>query len=94
MRHPLVKMAAVVGLPDARLGEVVSAYVELHAGKSAAQSDIIAFCAARMANFRVPRRVEFIREWPITGSGKIQKHLLSAALQGPPEITHPTEENP
>ena len=94
MRHPLVKMAAVVGLPDARLGEVVSAYVELHAGKSAAQSDIIAFCAARMANFRVPRRVEFIREWPITGSGKIQKHLLSAALQGSPEITHPTEENP
>lgn len=92
MRHPVVKMAAVVGMPDARLGEVVLAFVELHASMSATESEIIAFCASRMANFRVPRRVQFVREWPITGSGKIQKHLLPATRQGPGATTHPTKE--
>lgn len=92
MRHPMVKMAAVVGMPDARLGEVVMAFVELHASMSATESEIIAFCAARMANFRVPRRVRLVREWPLTGSGKIQKHLLPATRQEPSATTHPIED--
>lgn len=92
MRHPKVKMAAVTGMPDARLGEVVLAHVELHAGMTATEPEIIEFCAGRMANFRVPRRVQFIADWPMTGSGKIQKHLLPAAQPvHPPPSNQPGE---
>jgi fatty-acyl-CoA synthase/long-chain acyl-CoA synthetase len=76
MRHPEIKMAAAIPMPDARLDEVVLAIVELAEGSHATEDDIIAFCKPRMANFRVPRAVRFVREWPLTGSGKIHKHAL------------------
>jgi fatty-acyl-CoA synthase/long-chain acyl-CoA synthetase len=76
LRHPKIRMAAAIPTPDPRLEEVVLAIVELKQGEEATESDIIAFCKSRMANFRVPRIVRFIEEWPMTGSGKIQKHVL------------------
>ena len=76
LSHPKIKMAAVIGAPDERLGEVVMAIVELREGEAASEQEIIDYCAARMANFRVPRIVRFTRDWPLTGSGKIQTHVL------------------
>ena len=76
LRHPKVKMAAAIPVPDPRLDEVVLAVVELREGAEATESEIIDFCKPRMANFRVPRMVRFVSEWPMTGSGKIQKHIL------------------
>jgi acyl-CoA synthetase (AMP-forming)/AMP-acid ligase II len=76
LRHPKIKMAAVIGAPDPRLVEVPMAIVELKEGASATGQEIIEFCAARMANFRVPRQVRFTTDWPLTGSGKIQIHVL------------------
>jgi acyl-CoA synthetase (AMP-forming)/AMP-acid ligase II len=82
MRHPKVKMAAAIPAPDARLDEVVMAIVELKAGAQTTDLEIIEFCKTRMANFRVPRIVHFIDEWPMTGSGKIQKHALIERFSG------------
>jgi len=76
LRHPKIKMTAVFGVPDERLQEVVMAIVELRDNASATGDEIIEFCRERMANFRVPRYVRFIDSWPMTGSGKIQKHVL------------------
>jgi len=76
LRHPKIKMTAVIGVPDERLQEVVMAIVELHDNASATEGEIFEFCRERMANFRVPRYVNFIDSWPMTGSGKIQKHVL------------------
>ena len=76
LTHPKVKQAAVIGLPDDRLTEVPFAIVELVANAHVPESEIIAYCAERMANFRVPRAVRFTDSWPMTGSGKIQRHLL------------------
>jgi fatty-acyl-CoA synthase/long-chain acyl-CoA synthetase len=76
LRHPKVRMAVAIAAPDPRLDEVVLAIVELKKGEQATESEIIEFCKPRMANFRVPRIVRFIDEWPMTGSGKIQKHVL------------------
>jgi acyl-CoA synthetase (AMP-forming)/AMP-acid ligase II len=76
LQHPKVKMALVIGAPDRRLQEVVMAIIELQPGESATEQEFIDFCAKRMANFRVPKFVKFIAEWPLTGSGKIERHIV------------------
>jgi acyl-CoA synthetase (AMP-forming)/AMP-acid ligase II len=77
--HPAVAQVAVVPRADPRLGEVPVAFVELRAGASADEDEIVAFCRTRTAGYKVPRRVHFVAtgEWPLTDSGKIQKRALS-----------------
>jgi acyl-CoA synthetase (AMP-forming)/AMP-acid ligase II len=74
--HPAVKLAQVVAGPDPRLGEVCVGYVELRAGASATEEELIAHCRERLASFKVPRRIRFVGDWPMTGSGKIQRLQL------------------
>jgi fatty-acyl-CoA synthase len=75
-RHPQVIEAAVVARPDARWGETPCAFVTLkpHGGAASAE-DIIAFCRANMAHFKVPKTVVF-GPLPKTSTGKIQKFVL------------------
>lgn len=80
MQLPAVKQVAAFGVPDDRLVEVVAVAIELREGHSASAAEIIDYCKARTANFRVPRHVRFVSEWPLTGSGKIQKRLLKEAF--------------
>ncbi|SEM48791.1 fatty-acyl-CoA synthase [Loktanella fryxellensis] len=81
MHHPAVSLCAVVAQPDARWGEVPCAFVELKAGQSVTEADLIAFVRARLAGFKSPKRVVF-GELPKTSTGKIQKFELrkTAAL--------------
>ena len=74
-RHPAVKLAQVVGIPDARYAEVPAAFVELKPGEVATAQDLIAHCKAEIAGFKVPRQVRFVTEWPMSTS-KIQKFRL------------------
>ncbi|MEP7457305.1 AMP-binding protein [Phyllobacterium sp. SB3] len=76
LHNPHIKQVAVIGAPDDRLSEVVMAIVELKEGAGLNEADVIRFCTGKVANFRIPRYVRFTSEWPLTGSGKIQKHLL------------------
>ncbi len=76
LRHPKVKQAQVISVPDPRLTEVVLAYLELKDGVEAAEEEILSFCRGRIANFKVPRYVLFTKEFPMTASGKIQKFKL------------------
>ena len=75
-QHPAIRQAAVIGRPDDRMGEVVVAVVETVSPGSVTEEDVIAFCRERLANFRVPRAVHFVEEWPMTSSGKILKPAL------------------
>jgi fatty-acyl-CoA synthase/long-chain acyl-CoA synthetase len=77
---PAVARVAVVGGPDPRLGEVPVAFVELNAGASLTEEELIEFCRREMADFKVPRRVLFVSDWPMTESGKVQKGELKAWL--------------
>ena len=80
-RHPKVKQAQVIGVPDPRLGEVAAAYVILKDGESASPSELIDWSKARMANFRVPRYVKIVDSFEnigMTGSAKVQKNKLRA----------------
>jgi fatty-acyl-CoA synthase len=76
--HPKVKMAAVLGVPDKRLGEVCMAYIEPKPDQDPSEEEIIEFCKESMANYKVPRYVKFISgsEFPLTGSAKVQKFKL------------------
>jgi long-chain acyl-CoA synthetase len=74
--HPKVKEAAVIGLPDERLGETVKAFVVLKDGETATEEEIIAFCRERMAAYRVPRAVEFRQDLPKSIIGKVLRREL------------------
>src|SRR4051812_13652978 len=74
-RHPAVLAAAVVAKPDERWGETPCAFVELKPGASVTEMDVIHFCRAHLARFKVPRAVVF-GELAKTSTGKIQKFLL------------------
>jgi len=78
-RHPAVKLAQVVGVPDGRLVEVAAAFVERHADTSVTEAELIAFCRGEIAGFKVPRHVRFVTEWPMSTS-KIQKFRLRDQL--------------
>jgi acyl-CoA synthetase (AMP-forming)/AMP-acid ligase II len=78
-RHPAVKLAQVVGVPDAKYVEIPAAFVELFPGQSATAEELIAFCRKDISSFKVPRHVRFVTEWPMSAS-KIQKYQLRARL--------------
>lgn len=75
-QHPGVRQVAVIGRPDDRMGEVVVAIVEPVTAGGVSEAEVIEFCRGRLANFRVPRAVHFVQEWPTTSSGKILKPAL------------------
>jgi acyl-CoA synthetase (AMP-forming)/AMP-acid ligase II len=78
-RHPAVKLAQVIGRPDARLGEVPVAFVETRPGREVAAAALVEHCRAGLASFKVPREVRFVTEWPMS-STKIQKYRLREQL--------------
>lgn len=79
--HPAVLRSALVPLAHARLKEVPVAFVQLRPTGVITPEQLIAFCAERLASFKVPRHVVFVSEFQMTGSGKIQKPVLVEQAQ-------------
>jgi acyl-CoA synthetase (AMP-forming)/AMP-acid ligase II len=75
-RHPAVDDAAVFGVPDAEWGERVHAAVQLRAGMTATEREIIDFCRTQLADYKAPRAVSFHTEFPRDTAGKLVKRLL------------------
>ncbi|HEX5228126.1 MAG TPA: AMP-binding protein [Bryobacteraceae bacterium] len=72
--HPKVAEAHVVGLPDAKLGEIVAAWIRLKA--PAEEEEILVFCRGQIAHFKVPQHIRFVDEFPMTVTGKVQKYRI------------------
>jgi long-chain acyl-CoA synthetase len=83
LRHPAVREAAVVGVPDAYRGETVWAYVSLRPGTTATPAELIGFCRAELAAYKYPRRVEVLADLPKTPTGKLlRRELRERAIDG------------
>ena len=76
--HPSVSEAQVIGVPSARYGEEVMAWVRLREGTSPAlaDTDLLAFCTGQIATYKIPRYWKIVTEFPMTVTGKVQKFRM------------------
>jgi fatty-acyl-CoA synthase len=80
LSHPAIAGAQVFGLPDARLGEEVAAWIILRPGASLDADGVRAFCKDRIAHYKVPRHIRFVDAFPLTATGKPQKFRMREAM--------------
>jgi fatty-acyl-CoA synthase len=75
-RHRKISNAQVFGVPDKELGEEVAAWIKLEEGTTASEEEIRQYCKGRLPNSHVPRYIKFVREFPTTPLGKVQKFKM------------------
>ena len=80
--HLAVQDVAVIGVPDSKFGEIVVAWIIAAANHSPSEADILAHCRGTIAHYKVPARVRFVAELPMTPSGKIQKFIMRSIETG------------
>jgi fatty-acyl-CoA synthase len=78
LRHPKVLDVSIVGVPDPIMGEAVMAFVIPREGATLTAEEVVAFARGKIANFKVPKHVEIVDRFPLTGSGKVQKFKQKA----------------
>jgi acyl-CoA synthetase (AMP-forming)/AMP-acid ligase II len=83
LRHPDIQQAAVIGIPDDRLGEVGMAFLVTRSGDPAEVDGILAWCREQMANYKVPRAIEILDALPLNATGKVEKLVLKARVVKP-----------
>ncbi|MBA8735087.1 AMP-binding protein [Chromobacterium violaceum] len=79
-RHPKIQDVQVIGVPDARYGEELCAWIRLRDGECATAEDIRSFCQGQIAHYKIPRYIEFVDSFPMTVTGKIQKYLMRRTM--------------
>jgi len=75
-RHPKIQSVQVFGVPDAKYGEEVCAWIVLRAGEQASAEEIQDFCHGQIAHYKVPKYIRFVDELPMTVTGKVQKFVM------------------
>ncbi len=75
-RHPKVQDVQVIGVPDPKYGEEICAWIKLREGQTATPEEIREFCKGQIAHYKIPRYIEFVAEFPMTITGKIQKFVI------------------
>lgn len=77
IQMPEIKDIQVAGVKSNRYGEITGAFIILHEGKTLTEQDVIEFCRDKLSKYKWPQLVMFVDEFPLTGSGKIQKFKLT-----------------
>jgi fatty-acyl-CoA synthase len=78
--HPKIADVQVVGVPDARYGEELCAWIRLHQGHACEADEIRAFCEGQISHQKIPRHIHFVEDYPMTVTGKVQKFLIRKAM--------------
>jgi fatty-acyl-CoA synthase len=74
--HPKISDVQVIGVPDPKYGEEITAWIKLKAGEQLTEEEVKAFCKGKIAHYKIPRYVKFVEVFPMTVTGKIQKFLM------------------
>ena len=82
LKHPKVLDVAVIGIPDARLGERTCACLVPRVGETLDFAEIVGFLRDKIATYKLPERVEILKELPRTPTGKVQKTVLRDRVLG------------
>src|SRR5205807_6453591 len=80
--HPDVSDVQVIGVPSAKYGEEVMAWVKMREGCTVTEDDLVGFCRGRIATYKIPRYWKFVDAFPMTVTGKIQKFKMREAAVG------------
>jgi len=79
-RHDKIEAAQVVGVPDAKYGEELCAWIKVRGGASMTEQEVRDFCQGQIAHYKVPRYICFVNEFPMTVTGKIQKFMIRQTM--------------
>jgi fatty-acyl-CoA synthase len=74
--HPQVSDVQVIGVPDARHGEEIAAWVKVKPGEEVTEEELKAFCKSKISHYKIPRYFKFVNEFPMTVTGKVQKFQM------------------
>jgi len=80
-RHPAIRDVQVIGVPDAKYGEELCAWIVLHPDAVAIEDDIRAFCRDQIAHYKIPRYIKFVDCFPTTATGKVQKFVMRQLME-------------
>ncbi|MGH7078590.1 MAG: AMP-binding protein, partial [Acetobacteraceae bacterium] len=80
-RHPKIEDVQVFGVPDARFGEELCAWVRLRAGQAMTEDELREFCRGQIAHYKIPRHVRFVAAFPMTVTGKVQKFVMREEMR-------------
>jgi fatty-acyl-CoA synthase len=80
-RHPKIQDVQIFGVADDRYGEELCAWIRLRSGETLTADEVRAFCHGQIAHNKIPRYVEFVEEFPMTVTGKIQKFMMREAVE-------------
>lgn len=78
--HPDIQDVQVFGIPDAKYGEQVCAWIKRRSGSSVSEQDIKSFCQDQITHFKIPRHIHFVEDYPMTVTGKVQKFKMREAM--------------
>jgi fatty-acyl-CoA synthase len=79
-RHPAIQDVQVIGIPDAKYGEELCAWIVLKSGEALTPEAVIDFCRGQIAHYKIPRHVRFVEGFPTTVTGKVQKFAMREAM--------------
>jgi fatty-acyl-CoA synthase len=79
-QHPAISEVQVFGVPDEKMGEEVCAWIQLNAGHELSADDVKDYCRDKITHFKIPRYIDFVDEYPMTVTGKIQKFVMRETM--------------
>ena len=79
-QHPAISEVQVFGVPDEKMGEEVCAWIQLNAGHELSADEVKDYCRDKITHFKIPRYIDFVDEYPMTVTGKIQKFVMREAM--------------